>query len=68
MAVSKYAFWRDTAERVGMTCAQSFLAILVVGDWSSVKTAGMAGATASLSLLKSLVASRFGDGSASAVD
>ena len=68
MAVSKYAFWRDVAERVGMTFAQSFIAIVVVGDWGSVKAAGIAGATASLSLLKSLVASRFGDGSASAVD
>jgi len=68
MAVSRYSFWRDTAERVGMTFLQSFLAILVVGDWTSVKTAGIAGATASLSLAKSLIASRFGDGSPSAVD
>ena len=36
MAVSRYSFWRDTAERVGMTFLQSFLAILVVGDWTTV--------------------------------
>lgn len=68
MAISRYSFWRDTAERAAMTFLQSFLAVLVVGDWSSVRTAGIAGAAAALSLLKSVIASRFGDGSPSAVD
>ena len=68
MSVSRYSFWRDTAERVAMTFLQSFVAVLVVGDWSSVRTAGIAGAAAVLSLLKSVIASRFGDGSPSAVD
>jgi hypothetical protein len=39
-----------------------------VGDMSTLKTAAMAGATALLSVVKSGVASRFGDGSASAID
>tara|TARA_R110002020_G_scaffold159935_2_gene344126 strand:- start:6536 stop:6709 length:174 start_codon:yes stop_codon:yes gene_type:complete len=56
------------AERSIATFAQSFLAVFVVGDMGTLKTAAMAGATALLSVVKSGVASRFGDGSASSID
>lgn len=68
MAVSTRYFYRDMAERSIATFAQSFLAVFVVGDMSTLKTAAMAGATALLSVVKSGVASRFGDGSASSID
>ena len=48
------------------TFAQSFLAVFTIGDMGSMKAAGLAGATAVLSLVKSVVAKQFGDGSASA--
>jgi len=68
MAVSTRYFYRDMAERCIATFAQSFLAVFVVGDVNTLKTAAMAGATALLSVVKSGVASRFGDGSASSID
>jgi len=68
MAVSTRYFYRDMAERCIATFAQSFLAVFVVGDIGTLKTAAMAGATALLSVVKSGVSSRFGDGSASSID
>ena len=59
-------FNKDVLERVIDTFAQSLLAVFTIGDMGSMKAAGLAGATAVLSLVKSVVASRFGDGSASA--
>jgi len=68
MAVTHPMFIRDLVERAVATFIQSFLAVFVVGDLGTVKVAGVAAATAALSVVKSAVASRFGDGSASAVD
>ena len=59
-------FTRDLLERVVATFLQAFLAIYIVGSTDTLKTAGIAGATAVLSLVKGVVAPRFGDGSASA--
>ena len=60
-------FTKDVLERVAATFIQAFLGIFVVGgDIGNAKAAGLAGATAVLSLVKGIVASRFGDGSASA--
>ena len=59
---------KDVLERVAATFIQAFLGIFVVGgDISNAKAAALAGATAALSLVKGIVASRFGDKSASAV-
>jgi hypothetical protein len=59
---------KDVLERVVATFVQAFLGIFVVGgDIGNAKAAALAGATAALSLIKGLVAGRFGDGSASAV-
>ena len=59
---------KDVLERVVATFIQAFLGIYVVGgDIGNSKTAALAGATAALSLIKGLVAGKFGDGSASAV-
>ena len=57
---------RDVLERVAATFIQAFLGIFIIGgDIGNAKAAGLAGATAVLSLVKGIVASRFGDGSAS---
>ena len=58
---------RDILERAIATFVQAFLAVYVVGSTDSLKAAGVAGAAALLSFIKSVAASRFGDGSASAV-
>ena len=59
---------KDVLERVVATFIQAFLGIFIIGgDIGNAKTAGLAGATAVLSLVKGIVASRFGDKSASAV-
>lgn len=47
---------RDTAERVIATAIQTFLALVLVTDLSSVKTAAVAGIAAGLSVLKAAVA------------
>lgn len=52
----------DLAERAAMTFAQAFLGALVATDLSSSKGAMMAGVAAVLSLVKSLAASKKGDG------
>ena len=56
---------RDIFERAIATFVQAFLAVYVVGSTDSLKAAGVAGAAAVLSFIKSVAASRFGDGSAS---
>jgi len=65
-------FWRDAAERAIATAAQSAVALLSVDglglvevDWTT--TASVSGLAALVSVLKSVVASRSGDGSASLV-
>ena len=58
---------RDVLERAAATFVQAFLAVYVVGSTDSIKAASVAGASALLSFVKSVVATRFGDGSASAV-
>ena len=59
---------RDILERVVATFIKAFLAVWVIGgDISNAKAAGLAGATAVLSLIKGVLASRIGDGSASLV-
>ena len=61
-------FTKDVLERVVATFIQAFLGIFVVGgDIGNAKAAGLAGATAVLSFVKGVVASKFGDGSASVV-
>ena len=60
-------FTKDVLDRVAATIIQAFLGSFVVGgDIGNAKAAAWAGATAALSLVKCVVASRFGDGSASA--
>ena len=60
-------YTKDVLERVVATFIQAFLGIFVIGGvFSNAKAAALAGATAVLSLVKGVVASRFGDGSASA--
>ena len=60
-------FTKDVLERVAATFIQAFLGIFVIGgDIGNAKAAGLAGATAALSLVKGVVAASFGDGSASA--
>jgi hypothetical protein len=61
---------KDVAERAIATALQTFVALYVVGDMSSLKTAAVAGVAAGLSVLKGVVASAvpFGDKSASVVD
>ena len=58
---------KDLFERAIATFVQAFLAVYVVGSTDSLKAAAVAGAAAVLSFIKSVAASRFGDGSASAV-
>jgi hypothetical protein len=58
---------KDLFERAIATFIQAFLAVYVVGSTDSLKAAGVAGAAAVLSFVKGLAASRFGDGTASAV-
>ena len=61
-------FTKDVLERVIATFIQAFLGIFMVGgDIGNAKAAGLAGATAILSLVKGLIASKYGDGSASVV-
>ena len=61
-------FTKDVVERVVATFIQAFLGIFVVGgDIGNAKAAALAGATAALSLVKGMAASRFGDKSASVV-
>lgn len=50
----------DIAERVGWTFAQAFLAVFVVTDLSSARTAATAGAAAAIAVIKGVVATRVG--------
>ena len=68
MPVTTKYFYRDMLERVAATFIETFLAIFVIEDMTTVETASIAGAAAALAVIKSSVASRFGDKSASAID
>lgn len=66
------AFWADTAERVIASAAGGALAAIgadafgvLDADWATIGS--LAAGTAVVSLLKAVVASRLGDGSASLV-
>ena len=59
--------YRDIFERALLTFVQAFLATFVVVDLASSKGAALAGAAAVLSLIKSVVASTYGDGTPSAL-
>lgn len=58
---------KDVAERAVMTAVQTFFALLVVTDVSSVKTAAAAAFAAGLSVIKGVFAAKgpFGDATAS---
>ena len=58
---------KDIAERAVMTAIQTFLALVVVSDLSSAKTAAAAAVAAGLSVLKGAVAAGgpLGDATAS---
>ena len=43
---------KDMLERAGWTFAQSFLAVFVIGDMATLKTALIAAASATLSIVK----------------
>jgi len=58
--MSTYA--KDLAERVAVTFVQAFLAVFVVTDVSSAKTAAVAGAAAVLALIKGLAAKKAASG------
>ena len=60
-------FTKDLLERVVVTFLQAFLAVYMVGSADTLKTAGIAGAAATLSLIKGGIASYYGDGSPSVV-
>ena len=51
----------DMLERAAWTFAEAFLAVYVVTDVSSVKTAAVAGAAAAVAVVKGFVASRVGE-------
>jgi hypothetical protein len=57
----------DILERALASFAQAFLSVIVVTDLSSAEGAATAGLAAVVSLLKSIVATRTGDGSPSIV-
>jgi len=59
--------YRDVLERAAATFLQAFLSVFAVADLSSAKSAAVAGVAAVLSLIKGIAASRFGDGSPSAI-
>lgn len=65
-------FWKDAAERAVTTAAEVTLGFIVVGttalnEIDFMHVGAVAGAAACASVLKSLIASRIGDGSASLV-
>ena len=51
--------FKDWAERTGWTAAQSFLAIFLVTDLSTLKAAATAGIAAVLAAVKTLAQQRF---------
>ena len=58
---------RDVFERALLTFLQAFLATFVITDLATGKGAALAGASALFSLIKSIVASQYGDGTPSAL-
>jgi len=59
--------YKQVAERAALTFIQAFLAVFIVTDITSASGAAAAGVAAALSVIKSFVATRIGDGSASLV-
>ncbi len=59
--------YRDVFERALLTFAQAFLSTFVLTDLASAKGAAVAGAAAALSVIKSVVASQYGDRTPSAL-
>lgn len=56
--MQKFKAWLiDTAERTVLSAAEAFLAVFVVTDLSSAKSAAVAGVAAGLTVVKSAVAS-----------
>ena len=51
---------KDMLERAGWTFAQSFLAVFVIGDMATLKTALIAAASATLSIVKSYTKEKVG--------
>jgi hypothetical protein len=51
----------DMAERALWTAVQAFIAVWIIGDPSSAKSAAIAGVAAALSVVKGFAASRIGD-------
>lgn len=49
---------RDIATRAAWTAAQAFLAVFVIADVSSVRTAALSAAAAGLSVLKGFVSTK----------
>ena len=58
---------RDVFERALLTFLQAFLATFVVTDLATGRGAELAGASAVFSLIKSIVASQYGDRTPSAI-
>jgi uncharacterized membrane protein YgaE (UPF0421/DUF939 family) len=54
-------FFKQVAERSIMTFIQAFAAVFIVTDLNSTDQAVAAGLAAVLSVIKSMVATRFGD-------
>ena len=53
--------FRDIAERAVLTFVEAFLAVFVVSDLSSIRSAAVAGAAAALAVVKGAIASKVGD-------
>ena len=53
--------WADIAERAAWTGVQSFLAVFVLTDVSSLQSAGVAAGGAVLAIIKNLAAQRLTD-------
>jgi len=56
---SKFS-WGQWGERAAWTAVQAFVAVLVIGDASTLRTTAMAAAAATLSAVKSLAKARLG--------
>jgi hypothetical protein len=59
--------YRDIFERALLTFGQAFLSTFVLTELSSAKGAAVAGVAAVLSLIKSVLASQYGDRTPSAL-
>jgi hypothetical protein len=57
---------KDVLERTFWTAVQAFLAVFIVTDVSSLKSAAVAAAAAVIAAVKGIAASRIGDSSSAA--